>query len=443
MALGSIQTSAVSHAMPVELLAKDNVKADSRIVKMQDLRAAPSSNFFLHCAPRYFEVSSPDNEYMRDHLVESMKGLSADFSTFAKQQKLPKLTRQNLLNTCKEFASDQRSYHELANDVSAILKQGGAEKHSKKAEALVMQYRQGANQTAQAQHKGLVQKLAELKLPAEPLISNKRQTDAVFATDTGQQIGQLYIPASFHNQRRFGEETSAMQFAHDHGLHVQPMIGKDGKDITFEGGDLRQIPGKSAYLMGFGLRSNDQGAKTIAQMAGVDVFPIKMLREDFYHLDCCLCPLPNNKLIMFKGSEDNPTFTKESDDFLHNLYGKDNILYISEKEAQHFATNLVMAKDQLVVSAGAFSKDSMATLKNWGFKVNEVPCEVFHKSGGSIRCSLSELTSQNFEQRHGLNDLANAKDGKADFFDDHQVIDIDAIKRRAQLASVMPQHFEV
>ncbi|HCK94542.1 MAG TPA: hypothetical protein DHW71_16220, partial [Gammaproteobacteria bacterium] len=123
MALGSIQTSAVSHAMPVELLAKDNVKADSRIVKMQDLRAAPSSNFFLHCAPRYFEVSSPDNEYMRDHLVESMKGLSADFSTFAKQQKLPKLTRQNLLNTCKEFATDQRSYHELANDVSAILKQ--------------------------------------------------------------------------------------------------------------------------------------------------------------------------------------------------------------------------------------------------------------------------------------------------------------------------------
>ena len=265
-------------------------------------------------------------------------------------------------------------------------------------------------------------------------------TDQIFASDTGQYYdkdGVLhFIPASFKNAQRQGEERLAIAQAENFGAIIQPLKAKTGKTITFEGGDIRQMIGKKLFFIGQGHRSDPLTAQAIADASGYFVLPIQLLQAQFYHLDCCFLPLPNDAALLYEGDyvlnehgnitldeqgwpviiPGTETMTATSRELIRMIYPSEKLVLISKDEALAFATNAVVLQNPITNKFKLFVNgkrdetiDELTALKmqtisltkahiqhidavsNGVMDLIEVPYSTMHGSGGSIRCTVLEL----------------------------------------------------
>ena len=104
------------------------------------------------------------------------------------------------------------------------------------------------------------------------------------------------------------------------------------------------------------------------------------------HLDCCLQPVGNNKLVACPEA----FFKRDQYEWLINYFGKENILEISLNEMSEMHCNFFSINHNVVVSEKSFTK-----LNNWlrGFDiiVEEINYKEISKQGGLLRCSTLPL----------------------------------------------------
>ena len=113
-----------------------------------------------------------------------------------------------------------------------------------------------------------------------------------------------------------------------------------------------------------------------------DVDPTK----NALHLDCCLQPVGNNKLVACPEA----FFKRDQYEWLINYFGKENILEISLNEMSEMNCNFFSIDTNIVVSEKSFIK-----LNNWlrsfDIIVEEINYKEISKQGGLLRCSTLPL----------------------------------------------------
>ncbi|WP_131784107.1 arginine deiminase-related protein [Legionella gresilensis] len=265
-------------------------------------------------------------------------------------------------------------------------------------------------------------------------------SDQVFLTDTGHYFvdeGKLhFIPAFFKNKSRRGEEKTPTKLATQLGATIWPLQKAGEKKIIFEGGDFIQAPNRSLFFLGYGQRTEKRAVDVICQIIKNKVIPIKLLRKEFFHLDCCVLPLPNDVLILYEGDyiksgngnfmldkdglpllqQGSQTITDESRCLLREIYGLEKIILLSTVEAFAFGANAVILKSDTdkrykmfvngdskgrqieesvavqkhLISYFSHTKKKILELTENLIDIIEIPYKSLHYSHGSVHCTVEE-----------------------------------------------------
>jgi N-dimethylarginine dimethylaminohydrolase len=324
-----------------------------------------------------------------------------------------------------------------------------------KERQLKLQFQQKLADDAHEEQEKLIKEIVKHGIPTRFIMEDKTSvvdsdgekgtfepyTDQIFATDTGQYYdknGVLhFIPASFKNSQRKDEEKLAIVQASNIGAVIQPLH----RNETFEGGDIRQMIGRKLFFIGHGHRNSPKVGERIANESGYLVLPIKLLQEQFYHLDCCFLPLPNDCAVIYEGEYQlnqkhqkildangwpliepgTATMAPESRALIRKVYPPENLVLISKPEAKAYATNAVVLQNPKTLKFKLFvngkrnmniiSEQSaiesqqislryqsimqMLVLTKGEMEVIETPYTTMHGSGGSVRCTVLELACSN------------------------------------------------
>ena len=197
--------------------------------------------------------------------------------------------------------------------------------------------------------------------------------DQVFATDQGVVIdGKIFLSRFAHDERK-GETSAYLSAFGDLGLEV---IESPSTGLMLEGGDVLRF-GKNGVLIGHGKRTNMSGLTYVQEQTGLDVLPITLANDEYYHLDTCVFPL-NEEVVFYSPAG----ISEESAELLEATFPV--CLEFTEAEARNFASNSVVIGDTVLVQAG--NRQFIRALKAHGFDTIELDMSEFMKSGGGIHC---------------------------------------------------------
>lgn len=151
----------------------------------------------------------------------------------------------------------------------------------------------------------------------------------------------------------------------------------------FEGmGDLIPHPKKKLLYGGYGFRTEQSAYQEISELLDTSIICLKLINENFYHLDTCFVPLGENSVMLLKEA-----FDAESYRMVESLFSK--IYHIPKKEAiEGFALNahIVFAEKEKVALLQKGNIETYKILESEGIKVIETDTSEFIKSGGSVFC---------------------------------------------------------
>ena len=172
-------------------------------------------------------------------------------------------------------------------------------------------------------------------------------------------------------------------------------------DVIIEGGDV--VIFENHILIGYSnseevnkfkvARTNSKAVSFIAEsfpqkkVIGLELYKSDENKdENTLHLDCCFQPVSTDKAIIATDA-----FKNKSDiDYLENLFGKQNLFYLSNAEKNMMNSNIFSISPKIVVSDLRFER-----LNNWlleiGLKVEAIKYEEVAKMGGLFRCSTLPL----------------------------------------------------
>ena len=226
------------------------------------------------------------------------------------------------------------------------------------------------------------------------LIENCNQ---IFTRDIGFVIDNIFVKSNILPEREL--ELDAIQYVID---QINPKnVVRPPAEVHIEGGDVMLWNDHifigtykgSDYKDYITARTNLEGVQFIKEL-----FPNKIVKEfdlvkskleardNALHLDCCFQPVGNDKAIIYKNG-----FREEADySYLVELFGKDNLFYITRDEMYHMNSNVFSIDTNVVVSERNFTR-----LNNWlranGFVVEEIPYAEISKQEGLLRCSTLPL----------------------------------------------------
>lgn len=152
-------------------------------------------------------------------------------------------------------------------------------------------------------------------------------------------------------------------------------------DHQFEGeGDALFINGK--LFGGYGFRSELSVYQQIGDFLEVEVLPLELVDERFYHLDTCLGVLDRNTVAIYANA-----FSSASQELIRANF--DRVIDVDEDIAASFGLNLFSDENIVFVCAQALKFHEQ--LKELGFAVQPVDVSEFKKSGGGIKCMTLQL----------------------------------------------------
>lgn len=205
--------------------------------------------------------------------------------------------------------------------------------------------------------------------------------DMVFTANAATVYKNKAVPARFCHDERKGEEPHFIQWFEDHDFEVLELP----EDIVYEGaGDSLFDRATGALWAGHGIRSDIRAHDYLAGWFDVEVLPLKLETERYYHIDTCFCPLRGGYLLYFPQA-----FDKATNDLIESRFAADRRLAVTADEAAQFACNAVNVGDHVILNAA--SPRLRSALEQAGFKVMEVPVGEFLKSGGSTKCLTLKL----------------------------------------------------
>lgn len=208
--------------------------------------------------------------------------------------------------------------------------------------------------------------------------------DLVFTANAGFVYGNNCILSHFLFKERQGEEKYFNDWFESKGFKVHRMP----EDIAFEGaGDALIDRGQDIIWAGYGFRTDKRAFPIVSQITSLDVIPLKLIDNRFYHLDTCLCPLSEGYLMYFPGALDN-----ESNKLIEDHVPQEKRIVVSEKDAELFACNAVNIDKNIFLNE--VSNDLVDTLERLGFKVTRSLLSEYIKAGGAAKCLTLKLNEQ-------------------------------------------------
>jgi len=205
--------------------------------------------------------------------------------------------------------------------------------------------------------------------------------DMVFTANAGLLRGKKFLVSRFRYPERQYEEPYYADWFMDRGFDVTYMP----RDVPFEGaGDALFDRSADRLWMAYGHRSVMGAVGEIEKLYGVNVVPLKLVDQRFYHLDTCFCPLEGGKLIYYPAA-----FDAASQTTIEKLVPAHRRFAIAEADALQFACNAVNVGKAVVVNRAG--KDFVEGLGKLGYEVVQTPLSEFMKAGGSAKCLTLRL----------------------------------------------------
>src|SRR6266850_237412 len=107
---------------------------------------------------------------------------------------------------------------------------------------------------------------------------------------------------------------------------------------TFEGeGDALFQPGFPFVWGGYGVRTALESHRHLADALDLEVVPLRLIDERFYHLDTCFCPLPHGRVVYYPEA-----FDRESLETIKARIPLERRVEVDATDALGFACNAVV-----------------------------------------------------------------------------------------------------
>lgn len=208
--------------------------------------------------------------------------------------------------------------------------------------------------------------------------------DMCFAANAGLVLGDRFIPSAFRVVQRQPETPLFSRWFKQAGFTLVESLA----DVPFEGeGDaLWQADAQSGGRLwaGYGVRSSLESHRSICETLGLEVVSLRLVDERFYHLDTCLAPLQDGRVMYYPRAFDEMSLRE-----LRARVAADHRLEIREEDAMRFACNaLVVDRTVILNQAGDELRRRLAA---WGYDVIVSPVEEFMLAGGAVKCLCLKL----------------------------------------------------
>ena len=157
--------------------------------------------------------------------------------------------------------------------------------------------------------------------------------DMVFTANAGLVYGDTYIPSRFRYPHRQGESDYFSKWFVSRNFTLTEMP----RNSTFEGeGDALLQPGEPLLWAGYGVRTSLFAHRFLNDIFDIEIVPLRLVDERFYHLDMCFCPLPGGRVFYYPDA-----FDRESLDAIRTRVPADKRCEVDPEDAFRFACNSV------------------------------------------------------------------------------------------------------
>ncbi len=205
--------------------------------------------------------------------------------------------------------------------------------------------------------------------------------DMPFTANAGLILEDTVVLARFLHPERQHEEEHFEHWFCDKGFAVLKLPGT----IPFEGaGDALFDRGRSVLWMGHGHRSSVEAAPYLSRWLDVEVLPLGLVDDRFYHLDTCFCPLEGGFLLYYPQAFDDASLGR-----IHEYVPRSHRIAVEERDALQFACNAVNAGRMIILNRASPALGFQ--LEGLGFEVVQNELTEFMKAGGSAKCLTLRL----------------------------------------------------
>lgn len=214
--------------------------------------------------------------------------------------------------------------------------------------------------------------------------------DMCFTANGGMVFGARFVPARFSVGQRASESDLHRAWFAERGYDVVELAGGH----AFEGeGDALWWPGPESppvLFAGYGVRSDLEAHRDLAEAIGVDVVSLRLVDERFYHLDTCFVPLPQGRIMYFRDAFDAASLEE-----IEARTRAEDRLEVDAEDALRFACNAVRLGDTMIMNHA--SEGLQRRLRDWGFQTKTTPLDEFLKAGGAAKCLTLLLQQPGYE----------------------------------------------
>lgn len=206
--------------------------------------------------------------------------------------------------------------------------------------------------------------------------------DMPFAANAGLVLDKTFVCARMRFPQRQPEAKHFTAWFRSRGYRVIELPGQG----TFEGeGDALFQPGEALLWGGYGVRTSLIVHRHLAAIFDVEVVPLRLIDERFYHLDTCFCPLPGGRVVYYPAAFDHPSLAA-----IRRRVPAERRFEVGPEDALGFACNAVVTGGTFI--ANYAGEALRRQLEAWGFVVVVCPLSEFILAGGAAKCLALHLT---------------------------------------------------
>ncbi len=205
--------------------------------------------------------------------------------------------------------------------------------------------------------------------------------DMCFVANAGLVLNGQFVPSAFRFPQRQPETPCYNAWFGEQGYDIVALPGED----TFEGeGDAllaTDLPGDDSHWLwaGYGTRSSLESYKALAETLQLEIVPLRLVDERFYHLDTCFYPLPGGRVVYYPAAFDDASLND-----IRRRIPAPRRIEVQESDALRFTCNAVRIGETLVTNHA--SPALCRQLQDWGYQVRTTPLDEFLKAGGAAKC---------------------------------------------------------
>jgi N-dimethylarginine dimethylaminohydrolase len=232
---------------------------------------------------------------------------------------------------------------------------------------------------------GMIERVAQV----ECITPEAGVPDMVFTANAGLVLDDKCVLSRFRHAERRAEEPHFEKWFAAAGFEILTLPS----GMPFEGaGDALLDRQQPLLWLGHGHRSSELCAPILADFLDIEVEPLRLVNDRFYHLDTCFCPLEGGYLMYYPAA-----FDAESQARIMARVPAERRIAVDDGDAFDFACNAVNSGSYIFLNRA--SDALIDELKPLGFTVRQVALTEFMKAGGSAKCLTLKLTEERCESR--------------------------------------------